>query len=62
MPGLNMGKIKQAELPVPPLPLQEHFVERRNAVERQSSKSAASRDELSLLFASLQQRAFRGEL
>jgi type I restriction enzyme, S subunit len=62
MPGLNMGKIKQAELPVPPLHLQEQFVQRLNAVERQSSVSAASQDELSLLFASLQQRAFRGEL
>ncbi|MTV25390.1 restriction endonuclease subunit S [Nitriliruptoraceae bacterium ZYF776] len=62
MPGLNMGKIKQAELPLPPLHLQEQFVQRLNAVERQSSMSAASQDELSLLFASLQQRAFRGEL
>jgi type I restriction enzyme, S subunit len=62
MPGLNMGKIKQAELPLPPLHLQEQFVQRLNAVELQSSISAASQDELSLLFASLQQRAFRGEL
>lgn len=62
MPGLNMGKIKQAEIPLPPLNLQEQFVQRLNAVERQSSISAASQDELSLLFASLQQRAFQGEL
>ena len=62
MPGLNMGKIKQAELPVPPLHLQEQFLQRLITVEHQSSVSAASQDGMDRLFASLQQRAFRGEL
>jgi len=62
MPGLNMGKIKQAQVLVPPLRLQEQFMQRLNAVEQLSQTSAASHDELNLLFSSLQQRAFRGEL
>jgi type I restriction enzyme, S subunit len=62
MPGLNMGRIKAAEIPLPPLELQGEFVERRDAAERAASKAAASYDALDSLFASLQQRAFRGEL
>ena len=62
MPGLNMGKIKGAQVPVPPLDLQSQFVKKKEAVERQASRSVQSADELEALFASLQQRAFRGEL
>ncbi len=62
MDGLNMGIIKAMPVPVPPLPLQREFAgkvaainERRAAVER-----ALALDEE--LFASLQSRAFRGDL
>ena len=62
MPGLNMGKIKQAEIPVPPIDVQLRFVERKNAAERHIESGRASSSRLDTLFASLQQRAFRGEL
>ncbi len=62
MPGLNMGKIKASQVPVPPLELQEQFVDRKAAVERHESWSLRSANVLDVLFASLQQRAFRGEL
>lgn len=62
MPGLNMGLIKRAEVPVPPLELQKRFARRRQHAEQQMARSRAHLDFLDTLFASLQQRAFRGEL
>ena len=62
MPGLNMGRIRAAEIPVPPLEFQQQFADRKAAVERSMSSSQTSSDELDRLFSSLQQRAFRGEL
>ena len=62
MPGLNMGKIKQAEIPVPPLNDQRRFAERMAATVYHQEVSDRSRVQVETLFASLQQRAFRGEL
>lgn len=62
MAGLNMGIIKAMPIPVPALDSQERFVKRVNlaATQRASVERAVTADDE--LFASLQSRAFRGEL
>lgn len=62
MSGLNMGIIKAMPFPLPPLPLQREFARRVEAVERMRAAHRASLAEMGALFASLQHRAFRGEL
>lgn len=61
-PTLNIKQISEAMVPVPPLPLQGDFAQRVAAVERVKSAQRRSLAELDALFASLQHRAFRGEL
>ena len=62
MPGLNMGLIKRAEIPVPPIKVQERFANLKADVDRVVQMSESHQVSLNTLFASLQQRAFRGEL
>jgi len=62
MSGLNMGLIKGMPVPLAPLPLQREFARRVLAVEKLKMAQHASLAELDALFASLQHRAFRGEL
>lgn len=62
MSGLNMGLIKGMPLPLPPIPLQREFARRVTAVEKLKTAHRASLAELDALFATLQHRAFRGEL
>lgn len=62
MPGLNMGLIRQAEIPLPPIEEQVRFVARKAAAERQMKAVTGNAKVLDTLFHSLQQRAFRGEL
>ena len=62
MPGLNMGLLKRAEIPVPPIDVQEEFVRRKAKIDEQSAVASDQLCRLNVLFASLQQRAFRGEL
>lgn len=62
MDGLNMGIIKAMPIPVPPLAEQQEFARRTKQLANQRSivvGAAGADDEL---FASLQSRAFRGEL
>lgn len=60
MGGLNMGIIKETPIPIPPLLQQESFV---NMTKRfVAIKNQLLRGHESALFASLQSRAFRGEL
>lgn len=62
MDGLNMGIIKAMPVPAPPLHRQREFAARVEQVSRQRAsvqRALAADDEL---FASLQSRAFRGEL
>ena len=47
---------------LPPLPLQREFARRVQAVEKLKTAQRASLAELDALFATLQYRAFRGEL
>jgi type I restriction enzyme S subunit len=62
MAGLNMGIIKSMPIFIPPLSLQKEFARRVEAVEKLKTAHRASLLELDALFASLQHRAFRGEL
>lgn len=62
MAGLNMGLIKAMPLPIPPVELQRDFARRVAAVEKLKTAHRASLADLDALFASLQHRAFRGEL
>ncbi len=61
-PYLNLTKIKAFKVIVPPLPLQNQFAEIVNKVEVLKAKYQKSLEELENLYASLSQRAFRGEL
>lgn len=61
-PTLNIGLIKTATVTIPPLPLQRRFAAIVESVERQKARQRAHLAELDALFASLQHRAFRGEL
>ena len=60
--GLNFDDIRSFLIPVPPIELQHEFAERVTAVEKLKSIQQASLAKLDTLFASLQQRAFSGEL
>lgn len=62
MDGLNMGIIRAMPLPVPPLPLQHEFADRVRAIEAQRARAECALAVHDELFASLQSRAFRGEL
>ena len=61
MPGIDVTKLKSLVL-VPPIELQREFARRVRAVEKLKTAQCASLAELDALFASLQLRAFRGEL
>lgn len=60
--NINTKEISALQIPVPPIELQNKFVKHVNAVEKLRSSHRDSRAELDALFASLQHRAFRGEL
>ena len=62
MSGLNMGIIKALPIPAAPLDLQHRFAAIVQSVERQRTRQRAHLAELDTLFASLQSRAFRGDL
>jgi type I restriction enzyme S subunit len=55
-------ELKTLPIPVPPLPLQKTFATRIHAVEALKSQHRDALTELDALFASLQHRAFQGEL
>jgi len=60
--GLNFDDIRSFIVPVPPTGLQQDFVRRVTAVEKLKATYRTSLAELGALFATLQHRAFRGEL
>lgn len=57
--GTRFGNMS---FPLPPLPLQQKFAERVEAIEGLKASHQRSLEEMDALFASLQSRAFRGEL
>jgi type I restriction enzyme S subunit len=61
-PHVNIRDIISFCLPLPPIELQREFARRVGAVEELKTVQRASLAELDALFASLQHRAFRGEL
>ena len=60
--GLNFNDVKSIRLTNPPLDLQHRFATIVESVEQQKASQRAHLDELDTLFASLQSRAFRGDL
>jgi type I restriction enzyme S subunit len=54
--------LRQLPMPLPPIELQREFARRVTAVEKLKTAQRASLAELDALFATLQHRAFRGEL
>ena len=62
MSGLNMRIIKAVPIPAAPLDLQHRFAAIVQSVEQQRTRQRAHLAELDTLFASLQSRAFRGDL
>jgi type I restriction enzyme S subunit len=59
---LNVGSLNQAIIPLPPIELQREFSRRVIAVERLMTAHRSSLAVLDALFATIQHRAFRGEL
>jgi type I restriction enzyme S subunit len=62
MPGLNMGLIKETKLRLPPIELQRAFADQVGTIDKLKTRHRAHLAKLDALFASLQHRAFRGEL
>ena len=60
--GLTLDHLKAFPLILPPLPLQQEFAQRIEAIEFLKAQHRESLAHLDTLFASLQHRAFRGEL
>jgi type I restriction enzyme S subunit len=60
--NINTKEISSLQIPVPPIPLQREFARRVTAVEALKTAQRASLAGLDALFATLQHRAFRGEL
>jgi type I restriction enzyme S subunit len=57
-----LGELRSFEICVAPLTLQREFARQVTAVERLKTAHRTSLAELDALFATLQHRAFRGEL
>ena len=62
MPNISKAKLKTLKLIKPPLDLQHHFAAIVESVEQQKARQRAHLAELDTLFASLQSRAFQGDL
>jgi type I restriction enzyme, S subunit len=60
--NINLAILRDLDIPFPPLSLQQEFASRIAAVEKLKAAHRASLSHLDALFASLQHRAFRGEL
>jgi len=61
-PTLNIKQLSETVVVLPPIELQTEFVARAAAVTKLNSSQRGSSSHLDRLFASLQYRAFRGEL
>ncbi len=62
MPGINVGRLKALKIIAPPLDLQRAFAARIAEIDKLKVAHRAHLEKLNTLFASLQDRAFRGEL
>jgi type I restriction enzyme S subunit len=61
-PGLNFEQIRGFSLPRPSLERQDEFLLRKASVDKIRTRMSAELGQTEELFASLQSRAFRGEL
>jgi type I restriction enzyme S subunit len=59
---VNVGIMKGIKVPLPPIELQNQFAESVQAIETQKAQAKTSLEKAEELFASLVQRAFKGEL
>ncbi len=62
VPQLNKRDLAPLPIPVPPLDLQDEFARHIEAIECARTSARSQLDDLDALFASLQDRAFKGEL
>lgn len=62
MDGLNMGIIKQTPIPLPDIDSQQVFVDQAKVIDQCTRVSADLQTKSDELFASIQARAFQGEL
>jgi type I restriction enzyme, S subunit len=60
--NINTKEIATLHIPIPPLVLQREFADRMGAIEALKAQHCESLAKMDTLFASLQHRAFRGEL
>ena len=59
---INLRRLKELQIHLPPIDLQLRFAAIVHSVEQQKTRQRAHLAELDILFASLQSRAFRGDL
>lgn len=59
---ISMGRLRELVVPVPPIREQERFSDLINALADEKKEVASAIEQADALFASLQHRAFRGEL
>ena len=59
---VSKSAFSEIQIPLPPLPLQRRFATIVESVEQQKTRLRAHLAELDTLFASLQDRAFKGAL
>jgi type I restriction enzyme S subunit len=62
MPNISKTKLQTVLIETPPLSLQQEFARRVESIEALKATHRDSLAHLNALFASLQHRAFRGEL
>jgi len=62
MPNISKARLQTVPIAIPPITLQKAFASRIASIEELKSSQRASLSEVDDLFASLQHRAFRGEL
>ena len=62
MPNISKTNLKEVQLPIPPLPLQDKFADIVTKVEGLKSHYQQSLNDLEALYGVLSQRAFKGEL
>lgn len=62
MSNISKAKLLKLEVPLPPVDLQRSYARQIDAIEGLKQRHQAHLAELDALFASLQDRAFRGTL
>lgn len=62
MPNISKTNLREAQLPIPPLPLQERFAVIVEKVEGLKSRYQKSLTDMEALYGALSQQAFKGEL